>query len=1102
MLGRFDYFATSSARCPARVLPLAAGAAVALGALATPALAQTWIGAATGNWDAGTNWQGGVSPVSDPTTALVFSSGNAAAITATNNLGSPFLVNSLAFNVNNAFSVNGTATGNLFQLAGASPSIGMRGVGSATMSDIGGNIQLTTDLTLNVAGPGYLQFSGAISDDGLGRALTISGANPLRAWSFVTLGGANTFSGGLTLDGGLVATVNGNVTTLGANGATLTVTPSGGSIATGSTFSSTLGTLQLNGDVHFLGNGLTLAGTPTTTETATVVQGSGTLYQNMAAASLTINGNSGSTAASPYTGAVVIDQSALPNMGTATAGTVSLGAVAGQNVVPNGSLNTAASFDVRAGGTLRLDNSVTDSVQNNDRIGNSAPVRLRSGNLTLLGPAAATAHFYLPFEVDEKIGTLSGGGNCTLTVQPVASGFFTTLEADSLVRLERGTFIVRGTALGDGTTPLRARIFLTNPLAPGSLVGGGGAAASQNISILPYAAGGTSISDTGTSLVTYDTDGFRPLAVSEYYSVDLAPADSHANVRLTGPTENNSTTTMNALVVANNWPATPATDASVTGNGTLNITSGQIIVTPRNTTSSTPILISNNIAFGDAEGIIYTPGPAGGVRITGNLTGTRGLTKSGNGGSLQNTNVLALTGDNSGLAGPLTIDAGVVEFNSANALPGDGAIVASGSNISVTGPAAGLAYVGASPLTLSRGLTINTGYLAVKLFDLTGSQPAFGNLTLAGLISGPGSMNYQSQNQGIANAGQIYVTNTGNTYTGATRFAAGITHIAGDGCTGVGGGWSFAPGTSTAPTTLVLEGDVTNSRHINFEGGGAPSATVIIDTNGHNMTLSGPITSLSPGSLAPPFSSTGGFGKNGAGTLTLTNSVNLLPGVITVNAGTLTVNGNFGASPTNAITVASGATLGGTGTIYRNITINDGGTLSPGNGAGTINTGNLALNGTLACEVNGTSAAGMVNVTGTVTLQATSVLNVTVTGAPSGPVMIVRNDGIDSVSGTFTTVNGLPVGATIDYAFSGVDSLGRVGDGNDIALLFPVVQACYPNCDGSTQAPVLNVADFTCFLQKFAAGDPYANCDHSTQAPVLNVADFTCFLQKFAAGCP
>jgi hypothetical protein len=60
---------------------------------------------------------------------------------------------------------------------------------------------------------------------------------------------------------------------------------------------------------------------------------------------------------------------------------------------------------------------------------------------------------------------------------------------------------------------------------------------------------------------------------------------------------------------------------------------------------------------------------------------------------------------------------------------------------------------------------------------------------------------------------------------------------------------------------------------------------------------------------------------------------------------------------------------------------------------------------------------------------------------------------------------------------------------------------CYANCDNSTATPILNVADFTCFLQRFAAADPYANCDNSTTTPVLNVADFTCFLQRFAAGC-
>jgi hypothetical protein len=74
----------------------------------------------------------------------------------------------------------------------------------------------------------------------------------------------------------------------------------------------------------------------------------------------------------------------------------------------------------------------------------------------------------------------------------------------------------------------------------------------------------------------------------------------------------------------------------------------------------------------------------------------------------------------------------------------------------------------------------------------------------------------------------------------------------------------------------------------------------------------------------------------------------------------------------------------------------------------------------------------------------------------------------------------------------------------------PAAPVCYANCDGSTTAPILNVEDFTCFINEFAAASQlpheqqlthYANCDESTTAPVLNVEDFTCFINKFAQGC-
>lgn len=69
-------------------------------------------------------------------------------------------------------------------------------------------------------------------------------------------------------------------------------------------------------------------------------------------------------------------------------------------------------------------------------------------------------------------------------------------------------------------------------------------------------------------------------------------------------------------------------------------------------------------------------------------------------------------------------------------------------------------------------------------------------------------------------------------------------------------------------------------------------------------------------------------------------------------------------------------------------------------------------------------------------------------------------------------------------------------------LRVSVPRFCYPNCDLSLTPPTLNVADFTCFLQRYATGDVYANCDQSTAPPLLSVADFSCFLQEFAAGCP
>ena len=96
------------------------------------------------------------------------------------------------------------------------------------------------------------------------------------------------------------------------------------------------------------------------------------------------------------------------------------------------------------------------------------------------------------------------------------------------------------------------------------------------------------------------------------------------------------------------------------------------------------------------------------------------------------------------------------------------------------------------------------------------------------------------------------------------------------------------------------------------------------------------------------------------------------------------------------------------------------------------------------------------------------------------------------------------------WSFTNNSLLDTTGNANHAAAVtavsfpaeFATIAACYANCDCSVAAPLLNINDFVCYLNRFATGDPYANCDASTAPPTLNVADFICFMNAYAAGCP
>lgn len=99
---------------------------------------------------------------------------------------------------------------------------------------------------------------------------------------------------------------------------------------------------------------------------------------------------------------------------------------------------------------------------------------------------------------------------------------------------------------------------------------------------------------------------------------------------------------------------------------------------------------------------------------------------------------------------------------------------------------------------------------------------------------------------------------------------------------------------------------------------------------------------------------------------------------------------------TGNVDINSGATLGGIGTVTGDVNVARGATLAPGNSPGIINTGNLNIDGNLLVDIADDQAAGtsegydQTNVTGTVTLGATSTLTFDFTGLTPAELNIGR----------------------------------------------------------------------------------------------------------------
>jgi autotransporter-associated beta strand protein len=1054
-----------------QALVLAVGAAASVGMTSSRAMAQyVWTGTATGNFSNTANWLGGIAPptLGSATTSLLFSVTQSPSTLQINAVydtaaASVMQVNSLTFDLHSAgpFQLQGSPNTNLIQMSGVSPTITFSGNTTGLTSNASSlGIRLAADTTIYSPGTGYSSFNGIFTDDfatsGIHRTLTVAGT-PLNQYAgTVFFNNANAF-GGLNIDGGNVQVGSGSG--LGPAGSTVTVTSNGGVLSTSSSGANgvLVGTIQLNGRLSFVSVNTMNIGP------STVIAGAGSLAINAAGASTGLFVQSAST----NSGDVTIDMFKMPN------NTSGIGGLGLQGSA--GSMLNVNTFNVRAGGQLWENNAYNSNSQllaadkntNSNRINDTATLNLNSGIFRVSGSGTVTT---TQADVSETVGTINGAGNSTIWAEasPGATKATTINIGTALNRVDHGTFIFRGNDLGnDGVNAgVAAKTYITVPAAVNAqLVGGGGAAGSTSMSILPFAVAETYVGSSTTrfipSFATIGATGVRGLTTAEYATALGGSAQD--NVLLTTPVVNTGTTTMNSLLLGSSGPNLGTVDGSVSG-GTLNITTGAIIAAGNTAAGPT---VSSNINFGATDGKIYTGagGHAGAtgssvgsgtnlLTISGNLIGSGGLTKFGpSTGAANNSgiagNTLALTGDNSGLTGTLTLNSGFVDFNAPLALPGTGQIVSNGSfshTSSSTNPnntPVGLTFSGSNQtMDLFRDIAVNSGWMGLRAGDLVSTNSV---LTVSGQISGPGGVFLYGR---VASNNEVWLTNTNNTYTGTTRLMAGRSHIASDGSLGNGGALALDGG------TLVLEGDWTTNRLVSF------TSNSTIDTNGHNAVLSGMIANYTNGSAGSSGSGSAQFIKAGLGTITITGTTNQHIGIVNVNGGTMLVNGSIAPS-SSAFNVNNGGTLGGSGSVYRSINVASGGTLSPGISPGILTEyGNLSLatGSIFAVDLNGPTAGnGASNydrmaVNGTIVslnggTGAGSTLSISLGYFPDATdtFFILTNDGTDALVGTF---NGLadgssvllgysnwgttPVTATISYL--GNSATGATFGGNDVVL--------------------------------------------------------------------
>jgi fibronectin-binding autotransporter adhesin len=554
-------------------------------------------------------------------------------------------------------------------------------------------------------------------------------------------------------------------------------------------------------------------------------------------------------------------------------------------------------------GLTHAELAIHDFSPNPNRIGD-VDVTLAGGKFTYWGQTAGASsesfkNLVLNRGPNTLVMTTANNANTTSATISMTGGFVRNSGDGTLVVVSQNT-------LGKPDGGDYTRVLATT--AP-TLLGGGGAAGSTNISIIPWAYHDTDPSSgaatTTETFLTYGATGLRPLEDAEYVTT-LTAAGTLNNVRITAAS---TTLSQNQTINALRYGLSASGTITLT-NQTLTINSGAIL----NTSSGSANSLTFNggeLAFGTAEAVIHSSF-GGNVIINSVVSGSGGLTSNVLLGRLE------LNGANT-YTGSTTIHGGGVWFNSAASFG------AGGDPIRFRNAASGggMTYTGAGTTTLPNPIEISPYATGINVNN-------GGTLRLNGVISGTSGITtlFLGIALGFSGNGTIELR-AANTFTGSVGLTSGTLGIIADNNFGASGNLlGLGGGTTNTPTLRFDAADITIARPVSIGG------HIALNTNGFDATISGTMTTGQ---------SSYNLTKTGAGVLTLTGT-NTHFATTQVSGGTLRVNGVLAFfSTAGGVNVNNGGTLGGSGTIDRVVTVNNGGTLAPGASPGTLTVNTLSF---------------------------------------------------------------------------------------------------------------------------------------------------------------